>query len=949
MKKDNIYAELKNLYSTKLETLLENYKTIGSDYTILGFDRNKAFILSHRNGAMYLVEGENKVQRLDLNTDEYERRFKVAIREFVEAVVSDKPILAQSKKRELREVIDEQIYLFSLPFDGVIPLKESVRKKIFDYLMENQLFKEYLIKLGNKVKNNQTVIIEAIPYIGLRARDKLIKFFREQIELSYDQARTLAVALLNLAFGKQYNESFKAKNLYNSINSVLPPSKARELTYFILETAGRAMLNEFKVETRNLSDTIKSTPIDAPKNGKIIVEPKDVGRVIDDEGKVLEPGEYNVEESDEKGASVSSPKGKYKHLKLLPETKTYFKETENPNPEEISDIEEELPEDISLNTEQELENALTILKRVFKEEVSELSESTEETFEENEKGFKNLMGSITNLEKYINELKTENEIEEDKDIKIEEPTSEEFTDEEPKTKQKTPDIDIEDILDKEEEQPKSKKEPNIEDILDKPIKEKNETKDKSLKEKNSLNEDNDVEKENFLEEDETEDKLAENDEVPDFDIPEENEDSNENEQDLDIPDFNESEEDKNSEENDLKAPDYTKGVFDEELPTEEGENETAPDYTNGIFNDEETSKDKVVNVGDAFIFDSHDDIKDNEGIALVPDEVYTVVAIDEDKNEVALADEKGVKSIVSIDDLSKYNNYFSPVKSLSEGTILEAFEDNILDNNDQPLPIGEYELIQLDEENGIAKISNLKTNKLYTLDLDNLGNMGIVKMANDLVEPDEESDIPKEPEKTEYSEEDYDETASEIAQIVDREEAPDYSEIKEDDEKQEVEQTESSDDKIEINIKIPADKVNGSKLEDLMFGLSDNQITSNAEKNSEYLYKPTNEETTSEEDIPTSILNNKDKEVKKLYKDLLTLEKQITDYIEKNKQIYQMEDESNKYIALIDKMKKELETNATDAVKQSVKDFLAVIKDEEEEFVDNSAPAPTIDLSKEGE
>ena len=135
----SVYSDLKNFYSTKLEFLLENYKTIGNDYTILGFDKNKAFVLSHKNGAMYLVEGTEKVSRLDLNIDEYETRFKNSVNEFVGAIVEGKPALTSVKRKELMEAFNEQLYLYSLPCDGAIPISEAVRKRVFNCLMENNL------------------------------------------------------------------------------------------------------------------------------------------------------------------------------------------------------------------------------------------------------------------------------------------------------------------------------------------------------------------------------------------------------------------------------------------------------------------------------------------------------------------------------------------------------------------------------------------------------------------------------------------------------------------------------------------------------------------------------------------------------------------------------------------------------------------------------------------
>jgi uncharacterized protein (UPF0179 family) len=905
MENKSVYGDLKDFYSTKVEYLLENYKTIGSDYTILGFDKEKAFILSHKNSAMYLVEGTSKVNRLDLNTEEYDYRFKTAVDSFVSAVVEGKPSLASLRKKELYEALNEQLYLFALPCDGVVPISEAVRKRVFDCLMENQLFKEYLTKLGGKIKNNQTVLIEAIPYLGLRARDKLIKFFREQIEMTYDQARMAAVALLNLAFGKQYNESLNAKNLYRSINSVLPPSKSRELTYFILETAGRALLNEFKVQP-NLSGS-KVTPIKAIKGDKLIVEPTDEGKILDHQGNVLKSGTYDVIEATDKGAIVSGGGKKYEGV-LMREAKTYFKEAvsqdELPIDEEDGKTEIIPDESPTMTNEEELQNALSILKSVFKDEVSELSLSADETFEENEKGFKKLMSSITNLEKYLEDLHAEAEITET-DEATEETEEEEFPDIEQPEKKKAPDVDINDILDEEEpdagkEEPKDNKQQNIEDILnDIPV-------------------------------------TSDENEAPPI------------EEAIGEPGDNAD-----------KAPAYP-SMEDEEVGVpaeapaypEEGEDAFAVDDVPAeapAYDDSFAEEPKTITLGDAFIFESDDDIKDIKGVKLAPEEVYTVVSIDEDNNECALANEKGVKSVVSVDSLKEYNNYFSPVKSLSEGTILEVVDENILDDDGQVIPIGEYELVSLDQEANIAKISDMSTNRLHTLDLNNLGSMGVVKTPEtDAAEPASEEGIEStedvdelaEPEKTEYPEEAYDEVASSIAQVVDDTPAPEAN-------------VESDDDKVEITIKIPSDQIEGTKVEDLLFGLTNktNPGVDNPDENYNKLYgnssphgEDLDEVMTSR--IPPQVLQGEDKEVLDLYKQLLSVEDEINAYVEKNKDVYQLKQEADKYIALLDKLKEQLTSKPSDGVKKDVKDFIETLKDESDELVDeeNPAPAPSIDL-----
>jgi hypothetical protein len=125
--------------------------------------------------------------------------------------------------------------------------------------MENELFIEYLSNLGYSIKENKKLLVESMPFLGLRARDKLIKFFQDQIGLTYEQARLITHTLLNLGLGQKFQEAFDFRNLNNALSAYLTPRKARALSTIIVETVISHLLGEAEVTQAAPADATAQT------------------------------------------------------------------------------------------------------------------------------------------------------------------------------------------------------------------------------------------------------------------------------------------------------------------------------------------------------------------------------------------------------------------------------------------------------------------------------------------------------------------------------------------------------------------------------------------------------------------------------------------------------------------------------------------------------------------
>lgn len=287
MRTKNLLNEMRGTFSDRLNRAVKDRaRAIGENYSVLSYNGNSAIFVSNKTGALYeftepLGEGTGKIIRFDFDSSELKQRTKAICKTIVECVAEKGNL--EPHLRAFRKVLDERTDLARLPLKGIFPLSEQDRLVVFKTLMKNKLFKEYLYALGNTVKQGgNTLLIEGMPYLGLRARDKMISFFKSQIGLTYEQARIITHNLLNIGLGqKMFKEAngFTFSGLVQSLTSQLPPKKARLLSYVIMETVANQLIGE-------------AAGVESPEvtNGDVVTVEKD-GEAIAN-GKNLPLGKY---------------------------------------------------------------------------------------------------------------------------------------------------------------------------------------------------------------------------------------------------------------------------------------------------------------------------------------------------------------------------------------------------------------------------------------------------------------------------------------------------------------------------------------------------------------------------------------------------------------------------------------------------------------------------------
>lgn len=317
MRNPNILDRLFDSFSARLDDAIRrNAKVYGDNYYVESFSGNKALFLSFKTGALYeYAEPEGTITRIDFSPDGLKQKTRIVCDHLAQASTTGDGL--DEALAEYTSLISERVMLMKMPMQGVFPLSESDRKKVFNSLMENELFIEYLTQLGTAMKNGRMLLVESLPFIGLRSREKLIKFFRDQIGLTYEQSKLLTHNLLNIGLGQKFMlERFDFKNLHRAIASYLGDPKARELSHAMMETIARHIIGEVEISTpANPADiqkqfmtskelkpknAVKFTP-DEIKNGVVSVV-GDVGGAP----QLLNPDtEYEVEKVDDASGTVT--------------------------------------------------------------------------------------------------------------------------------------------------------------------------------------------------------------------------------------------------------------------------------------------------------------------------------------------------------------------------------------------------------------------------------------------------------------------------------------------------------------------------------------------------------------------------------------------------------------------------------------------------------------------
>jgi hypothetical protein len=399
MRTKSLFRELANTFSDRLDQKIKSSKVFGESYDVLAYDKDRAIFLSHKTGALYeYVEelGEGSINRLDFDGIELAERTKTVCKNLVESSIEGKDLTPHLG--EYKRLINENIFLYRLPMQGVFPLSESARKKVFNRLTQDKLFVEYLTSLGDSVKHGRSLMVEAMPFIGLRAKDKMIKFFKDQIGLTYEQSRILTYNLLNMGLGQNLRERFTFKNLNSAISNQLPTDKARKLTYNILETIAEVMVNEAKEMTGKAPEAKKTYEL-TDKDKVPNTKPGDKVTVSDD-GKTIE---------------VNDPKDPTKKIKvpansITVESKKSELESDEDFDDSIDDItdvdedievESEDPEEVVEDELSDSQKALELLNNIIdqKKEESGKDKATKTEIEQLEDTIELLDDYIANDEK----------------------------------------------------------------------------------------------------------------------------------------------------------------------------------------------------------------------------------------------------------------------------------------------------------------------------------------------------------------------------------------------------------------------------------------------------------------------------------------------------------------------------------------------------------------------
>jgi hypothetical protein len=331
MRNPNILDRLFDSFSARLDDAIrKNAKVYGDNYYVESFSEDRALFLSFKTGALYeYTEPEATITRVDFSQEGLKQKTRLVCERLAGAAVTGEGL--DVALDEYSSLISERVLLMKMPMQGVFPLAESDRKKVFNSLMENELFVEYLTELGKAMKNGRMLLVESLPFIGLRSREKLIKFFRDQIGLTYEQSKLLTHNLLNIGLGQQFKlERFDFKNLHRATAAYLGEPKARELSHLMMETVARHLLGEIQISTPAKPEDIKNqfmTSQDVKPGNAVKFTPDEIQNgtvsVVGDVGgspKPLNPDtEYEVEKVDDATGTVHFKGGISTQIKKAPQ------------------------------------------------------------------------------------------------------------------------------------------------------------------------------------------------------------------------------------------------------------------------------------------------------------------------------------------------------------------------------------------------------------------------------------------------------------------------------------------------------------------------------------------------------------------------------------------------------------------------------------------------------
>lgn len=700
MRTPDVFRHISNSFSNRLDqTIRKNAKVYGENYEVMSYNKDRAVFLSYKTGALYeYKEPDQIITRLDFSSEGLKYKTRLVCEAIVKSAAYGKDLTQPLEA--LNNLLSERVYLMRMPAKGVFPISESDRKKVFNRLMENELFVEYLSAIGKDMKAGKYLLVESMPFIGLRSREKLIKFFRDQIGLTYEQSKLLTHNLLNIGLGQKFMlERFDYKNLHKAISSHLGEPKGINLTDFIMETVTKQLLGEVEVaQTTETPQDIKKKYMTSkdikPSSTEVEFTDADVkaGEVIPVSG-TAQPGRYSVKSVDDNTgeATLTGKAGDFKVKikkpatggpgipgKSIPTGKlTEAEEKEEDAEAEIEEMENEYDDAPSKETDfgSDMEGALDFAYSALSPLLDDDDLSDDE---------------ISKIEKIVEDLndmidgkKKDEEKDEEKDEKEDEDEEQEASDEDY-------------------------------------VEEESEDEDDSDKDKESEEDDD---------ESEDEEEVSEEPEAVEVD-------------DDDIPSPEEEEEDEPSDEGEplaLTPP-------DEEEEKEEEENEEESDDQAPKAEGEKSSD---VLVGDQYTIEDGDSINDIETQSpLLPG---TYIVIDATDEQVSMVDDDGNKFIVKTSDLNAIEEVYSPIREdVNTGDIIELLTpkegvEPVYCIEGDKVPPGYYYIEEKNESDGIFTLTLLDdkgndTGTIYKVDFSVLDNFVKVDTAEKDEEPTEPED-----------------------------------------------------------------------------------------------------------------------------------------------------------------------------------------------------------------